>query len=116
MNRTFVIHWQDGKVSRLEGKTLAEAFVLNNLIPALMGSIDYYYKAPIPVKEKPKEGRLFQIYLMETKKDQWEEFMKPSTNFVALEKMMQMKVKRDGVFSGMVLDLNTENPVSWIWR
>lgn len=113
---TFAIYMKDGSVLKLDGNNVGDAFLRNNLQANMMGNMDYFFKVPQPIEEKKKETHQFQVYLMEDKGKNWEEFMKPSNNFVALEKFMQMKVKRDGVFSGMVVDLFTEKPVSWLWR
>lgn len=112
---TFAIYMKDGSVLKLDGNNVGDAFLRNNLQANMMGNMDFFFKVPQPIEEK-KEIHQFQIYLMETKDSEWKEEKKPSNNFVALEKFMEMKVKRDGCFSGMVVDLFTEKPVSWLWR
>jgi len=112
---TFKVYMLDGQVIKLDGNNIADAFIRNNLTTNLMGNIDFFFPIPIPVEEK-KEIHEYQLYLMNTKKDNWREERKPTNNFATLEGILYQEVKRNGNFSGMIVDLLTEKPVSWIWR
>lgn len=116
MNKKFGIQLDNGQYKVCEGKNIMEAFAtLNiktdkgNLNFALM---NFYFSLPIPIQE---EGKLYQLFLMKDKKSNWENFGKPTSNFNGLDLLLQTKVKREGIYSAIIVDMETEKPIVWLW-
>lgn len=116
--RLFGIQYQDGKYEKFTGKTIAEAFSKNGR-KTTTGEIDFSFMdfcftIPAPVdSDCVKE---YQVFVMRDKKSNWEPVDLISTSFTAMEDLMKLKVRMEGFFSGIVVELsNSEKILSWIW-
>ncbi len=115
--KLYGIQFKDGKYQKFTGSSIQEAFsqtekkLENGNLD--FSQLDFYLVVPTPVILGDQKE--FQVFLMRNKKSNWEPAGEISPSFSATESLMKLKVKLEGFFSGIVVDMRTEKPVSWIW-
>lgn len=113
---TFGIAYKDGKIEKLTGKTIAQAYAKNGK-KTKEGNIDFsildfFFLVPVPQENLTDE---YTILLKRDKKSPWEFVKETYTRFSAAEDVMKLKVKLEGYFTGVVVDLSNDKILSWIW-
>jgi hypothetical protein len=111
------IGYKDGGFVKLAGKNFSEAYAQNGRKTADgnidFSILDFYIRVPSPVIQQNKDQ--YMLFLMRDKKSDWEPTGELINSFSECEGLMKLKVKLEGFFSGIVVDMNSEKVLSWIW-
>lgn len=117
---TYGIQLQNGQFKKVEGNNMAEALKETfSEKKTSTGEIDFSLLnficlIPAPMNLEETEKR-FQLYLMRDKKSNWKECGEPTNNLSRLQELLDLKLKLEGNFSAVILDLFTDKVVDWKW-
>ena len=113
------IAYKTGLIEKQEGNNFMDAYKkTKNVLPngeVNFSILDFYFLVPVPMNLEQTQKN-YQLYLMKDKNSNWEEFEKPTNQLFSLQLLLGLKVKREGFFSAIIVDLETEKPIEWVWR
>lgn len=122
--KKYGILYQDGRFEKTTGNNIQEIFAKKGN-KTLTGEIDFssletYEILPSAVLMNNEYENQYMVFLMRDKKSRWEPIEKvfnifTSESGLGAEDIMKLKVKLEGFFSGLVVDMKNEKPISWIW-
>src|ERR1043166_3592622 len=120
MNK-YLVMFGGGSFRKMEGNSLADAFCRAGLVKPdekdipNFSSMETFEK--IQAGENPQqEEESYQLFIIEKPGKPSRPEGKPTNNLPALNAKLDMLVKRNGNFSGFILDLVHGGKMSWIWR
>lgn len=117
-NKTYGIVLKGGGSYKLEGVSIQDCFEqMGKKTPdgenTDFSLLDFFYLVPIPIMADNIDE--YQVWVKRSKTSDWEVLNRISNSFGEMEQLMELKVKLEGYFTGIVMNLTTEKVMSWKW-
>lgn len=112
----FEFHWVDGRVEQKPGKSVSDAFNKAGYGLAALPLVDFFVKIPKGEPAPEFIPPLYQVFVMKTRKDNWEPVGNYEEEFEMAENNMEFEVDTCQRFSAIVVNVNTDKIYAWKWR